>query len=159
MRGRQDPQTGRLEMKTELIIPSYDRVAILMQTIGQVRQLYPELDICLGIQGESPSREQLDRLLKDPHMRVEVLTVPSLTRTLNHCIRTSQADVVLMLDDDAVPFFRWAESHLEAFLKNPGLGFTAGREVRLRKEGQHFQRASASLSRPCSDPFSGRTKA
>ena len=32
-------------MKTELIIPSYDRVAILMQTIGQVRQLYPELDI------------------------------------------------------------------------------------------------------------------
>ena len=91
-------------------------------------------------------------------MRVEVLTVPSLTRTFNHCIRTSQADVVLMLDDDAVPFFRWAESHLEAFLKYPGLAFTAGREVRLRKGRSAFSESVRIVVEALFGPFLGKDK-
>jgi GT2 family glycosyltransferase len=52
---------------------------------------------------------------------------------LTECIRTSTADIVLILDDDAVPCFGWMESHRAAFEEDPDLAYTGGREVRLTK--------------------------
>jgi len=116
----------------ELIIPTYNRLDILQNTVLQVRTLYPDLPICLGIQGEIPDsilRVMLDR---DPHLRCERLPSPGTTRTLNHCIISSQADIALIIDDDAVPCSGWLESHMQALSSDPGLAYTCGREIRVR---------------------------
>lgn len=67
-------------------------------------------------------------------IRIERLSVPSTTATLNHCFSSSRADILLLLDDDAEPHFGWVEAHVNAFAANSDLAYTAGREVRATKE-------------------------
>jgi GT2 family glycosyltransferase len=117
----------------ELIIPTYNRLRILGQTLRQVRVLYPDLAICVGLQGEMPDKEFEAHLLRDPHLRIEKLPEPGTTRALNHCIGTSRADIVLSLDDDAVPCTGWLEAHLGAFSEEDALAYTSGRIVELKR--------------------------
>lgn len=125
-------------LSVELIIPSYNRIPILQETVKKVRTLYPELALCLGIQGEMPGPAFSEFLRRDGRVRLEAMSAPSTTKTLNHCIRTSRADVILILDDDAVPFFGWAEAHLGAFEREHGLAYTSGRELRFSKGRRAF---------------------
>jgi cellulose synthase/poly-beta-1,6-N-acetylglucosamine synthase-like glycosyltransferase len=125
-------------LTVELLIPSYNRLSILRKTLARVRILYPDLKICLGLQGEMPDPDWQKELSADPLIRVERLAAPSTTATLNHCVVTSRADIVLILDDDAVPHFGWRESHLAAFSADDGLAYTAGREVRASKNSSSF---------------------
>ena len=125
-------------LNVELIIPSYNRLPILLNTFKSIRILYPSLKICLGIQGERSITDYSKELNNDPNLRIELLSVPSLTGTLNHCIRNSKADIILILDDDAIPFLGWAEAHVAAFRNNENLVFTAGREVRVKKKRTAF---------------------
>lgn len=126
------------KLKAELIIPSYNRLATLRETLNQVATLYPDLGICLGLQGDEPTVDFLAEFKKRHLARIEYLPQPSTTRTLNHCITTSQADIVLILDDDAIPHFGWLETHLAAFARDPALVYTAGREVRSSKGRSSF---------------------
>lgn len=125
-------------LTVEMVIPSYNRLNILKNTLKQVRTLYPDLKICLGLQGEMPDKDFQMQLNDDPYLRVEILPTPSTTGTLNYCIINSQADIVLILDDDAVPCFGWLEAHIKAFEEQPDLAYTSGREVRLTKERSSF---------------------
>ncbi len=126
-------QVVEQSLTVELVIPSYNRLSILRNTLKQVRMLYPDLNICLGLQGEKPDQDFQDQLESDPCVRVEVLPVPSTTGTLNHCILSSQADIILSLDDDAVPCFGWLEAHVAAFTRDTDLVYTSGREIRSTK--------------------------
>jgi GT2 family glycosyltransferase len=114
----------------ELIIPSYNRLPMLRESISRIRVLYPQIRICVGLQGEKPDADFQAQLDHDRLIRIEHSSVPSTTRALNYCIRTSDADIILILDDDAVPCFGWAESHIAAFRADPGLSYTCGREIR-----------------------------
>jgi GT2 family glycosyltransferase len=122
------------DLRTELVIPSFNRLGVLSDTLKQVRALYPGLHICLGLQGEMPDEEFQQELDNDPGIRVEMMTAPGTTRTLNHCILSSGADVILIMDDDAIPCPGWLEAHLAAFTDDPDLLYTAGREVRVTKK-------------------------
>ncbi len=124
-------------LSAELVIPSYNRIDTLRKTLKQVRLLYPGMRICLGLQGEVPDQFQKEASL-DPNMRVQKMPAPGTTPTLNQCIFSSQADIILILDDDAVPHFGWFESHMAAFSNDPELAYTAGREVRSTKEKSSF---------------------
>lgn len=117
----------------ELVIVSYARPARLRRTLGDIRRLHPELPICLGLQGEQPEGAFAAGLARDPALRIEWREAPSITCSLNACIRSSAADVVLLLDDDAVPCPGWLERHLAAFVNEPALSYTTGREVRLNR--------------------------
>jgi GT2 family glycosyltransferase len=86
--------------------------------------------ICVGLQGEKPEIDFQARLDNDRLIRVEYSSIPCTTRALNHCIRTSDAEIILILDDDAVPCFGWAESHIAAYQADPWLSYTCGREIR-----------------------------
>jgi GT2 family glycosyltransferase len=88
------------------------------------------LDICIGVQGNQPTGEFLQHLMKDPHLRIIKKEVPSTTATLNHCISSSSADIVLLLDDDAIPNPGWLEAHLNTFETDPNLAYSCGREIR-----------------------------
>ena len=117
--------------RVELVIPSYNRLPILRRTFCEVRRLYPDLPICLGLQGEISNAAQ--QYQEDDAKLVRIMTFdePSTTKTLNACISSSTADIVLLLDDDAVPCAGWLESHLRAFADDSELVYTAGREIRV----------------------------
>jgi GT2 family glycosyltransferase len=85
-----------------------------------------------------PTKDLHAYLEGDSNLRVEKLSSPSTTGTLNHCISTSQADVVLILDDDATPCCGWVESHVTAFARSPDLAYTSGREVRSSEKQSAF---------------------
>ena len=125
------------KLTAELIIPSYNRVTVLQKTLQKIRTIYPDIPICLGFQGEVPD-DFLKQLKDDPGIRFIMVSPPGTTPTLNRCIFSSQADIVLILDDDAVPHFGWLESHMAAFFHDPHLAYTAGREVRSEKGRSSF---------------------
>jgi GT2 family glycosyltransferase len=120
-------------LSVEIVIPSYKRLSVLIETVKKIRQIYPTIRICLGLQGELPETETLAALSSDANLRIEKMPSPSSTVTITECIRSSSADVVLILDDDAAPCFGWMESHVAAFEQDPDLAYTGGREVRLTK--------------------------
>lgn len=94
--------------------------------------IYPDIPICLGLQGHVPD-DFLKHVAQYLGLRIIMLSSPGTTATLNRCIFSSQADIVLIVDDDAVPHFGWFESHMAAFAQEPDLAYTAGREVRSAK--------------------------
>lgn len=145
------------DLNAELVIPSYKRVVTLQTTLNQVRTIYPELRICLALQGEAP-REFLERTERDPFLRVLQMPTPGTTPALNSAISSSHADVILILDDDAVPHFGWLESHLQAFARDPELSYTAGREVRATKEKSSFSALVRILVEAFFGMFCGRDK-
>jgi GT2 family glycosyltransferase len=149
--------TGR-NVTVELVIPTYNRLSILRETLRQVRVLYPDLDICIGIQGEMPDSAFEAQLRRDPHLRVEKLPVPGTTRALNHCIRTSRADIVLSLDDDAVPCTGWLESHLAAFSADDGLVYTSGRIIELKRSRSSVSELSRIIAEYAGAFYLPRTK-
>ena len=116
----------------EIVIPSYNRISTLQETLKQLRVLYPDTHVCLGLQADVPteSHKQFD---VDPKIRVIRLASPGTTSALNQCISSSKADILLILDDDAIPCFGWLESHVSAFASDPELTYTCGREIRFRK--------------------------
>lgn len=129
---------SRNDLTTEIVIPSYNRLNILKDTLLNIRQLYPDTKICLGLQGEVDTMN-FDFLSQgDPNLRIEKLPAPSTTTALNHCISTSQADIILILDDDSIPCCCWLEEHLKAFVDNPDLIYTSGRIVELRRRRPAF---------------------
>lgn len=119
-------------MKTELVIVSYNRSDILAATLANIRQLYPDLPICLGLQGGDA--EALAQHFEQAFaVRAICLEAPSVTKTLNSCLLSSSADLVLMLDDDAVPCPGWLEAHAAAFEADADLAYSSGREIRVHK--------------------------
>jgi len=120
-------------LSCELIIPSYNRISILESSLKNIRAVYPDLDICIGLQGDRPTGKFLQHLMKDPHLRIIFKELPSTTATLNHCISSSSADIVLLLDDDAIPNPGWLEAHLTSFERDPNLAYSCGREIRTSK--------------------------
>jgi GT2 family glycosyltransferase len=128
----------RSQQSVELVIPSYNRLAVLAGTLARIRTLYPDLRICLGLQGNMPEGDFQALLKNDSHMRMEIMASPGTTVTLNQCVRTSRADIVLILDDDSVPCFGWLEAHEDAFLRDSALAYTTGREVRTTRGRTSF---------------------
>ena len=119
----------------ELVVVSYTRLAALETTLRAVRRLYPDLPVCVGLQGPAPEGVFAAWLDEERRrsglLRLERFAEPSITRSLNHCVRSSAAEIVLLLDDDARPCLGWLEAHLRALAADPDLAYTSGREVRL----------------------------
>ena len=122
----------KTNLTAEVVIPSYNRLNILRNTLKHVRLLYPQAKICLGLQGAMPSRDFQQELDSDHNLRIVKLSAPNTPLTLNRCISTSKADIVLIIDDDAVPCIGWLESHINVYI-NTNLIYTTGREVRLNQ--------------------------
>ncbi len=120
-------------LSCEVVIPSYNRFPTLVATVANIRKLYPAVDICVGIQGDIPESGLPASLSADPHLRVERMPFPSSTVAMTACIRSSHADILLILDDDACPCQGWLEAHVTAFERDAGLAYTGGRELRLSK--------------------------
>lgn len=146
------------KISVELVIPSFNRLDILHATLENIRKIYPRLSICIGLQGQYPDNTFQRFIDEDSHIRVEKMPYPSTANTLNHCIITSNAEIVLILDDDAVPCFDWLESHLGAFNQISTLAYTSGREVRATKERNLFSELSRIFTELISGLFLSQDK-
>lgn len=120
-------------MSYELVIPSYNRLEILRQTYLYVRKMYPHLPICLGLQGDNIENAFQTEELADDWLRIMKLTKLSPTYALNACVKSSDSDIILILDDDSVPCDNWLESYLELFKAEVNLLYASGREIRLMR--------------------------
>lgn len=121
-------------LTVEIVIPSYNRLNTLADTVYKIRQLYPDVKICLGLQGEMPNTELQKKWASDPILRIEKLPEPGTTKALNRCILSSSSDILLSLDDDAYPCHGWLEEHLKAFIDDLSLSYTSGRVIELIKQ-------------------------
>lgn len=121
-------------LTAEIVIPSYNRLNTLAEMLHNIRMLYPDVKICLGLQGQMPDNELQSKLDSDPNLRIEKLPAPGTTGALNRCILSSSSDIVLSLDDDAYPCHGWIEAHVSAFMNNPDLPYTSGRVIELTKK-------------------------
>jgi GT2 family glycosyltransferase len=126
-------------LSCEVVIPSYKRLENLKTTVAGIRLLYPTIKVCLGLQGDMPGPELDQELSADPNLRIEKMPSPSSTITMTTCIKSSGADIILILDDDAVPVHGWMEAHRAAFENDPDLAYTGGREVRLSRKRPPFE--------------------
>ena len=122
-----DPQGETVE----LIIPSFNRVERLIETLRAVRRLYPTLPIRVALQGPDDRPRLAAALAGDRHLTVGHRPEPGLIPAINAAFRESGADICLLLDDDAVPCDGWLEAHLAA-LRDPSVSYTFGREVNAR---------------------------
>jgi len=121
------PRKGTVRA-AELVIPSYNRIDRLEQTLLAIRRLYPCLPIRVALQGED-HRSRLKSLLEaDNHFVIEYAEQPGLIAALNRAVSNSPAEICILLDDDAVPCDGWLEAHLDAF-NDPVVAYTFGREV------------------------------
>lgn len=121
-------------MRFEAVVVSYGREKVLLENHAALRALYPELPVCWGIQGPL-SGEISAAVESDPHLRLEHREQPHITAALNQCIRSSEVDVVIMLDDDARPCPGWLEAFEAAFAVYPDAAYIMGREIRTRCHG------------------------
>lgn len=148
----------RPDLSIEVIIPSYNRMQVLKDTLQRIRQLYPHVKICVGLQGQVPDSGFQSLLERDPELRIEKQSEPATVRSLNHCIETSSADIILLLDDDAIPCPGWLEEHLRAFTDDPALVYTSGRVIELRRNRPAFSEWTRIMTEWFFGIFMGRDK-
>lgn len=116
----------------EVVIPSYGREHLLPDQLLWLRRLYPHLPVCWGLQGAYDPH--LDGLAKNTEqLRIVHDPSPHITRTINTCLQSSQADYVLLLDDDAHPCPGWLEAFTAVFEDSPDLIYCMGREIRVHQ--------------------------
>jgi hypothetical protein len=118
----------------EVVVVTYGRDETLLKNYATLRALYPDLPVCWGVQGPVSNRVR-EAAAADPLLRVEHREQPHITATLNQCIRSSQAQVAVMLDDDAGPCPGWLEGFRAAFAAHPEAAYVMGREIRTRGHG------------------------
>lgn len=121
-------------MRHEIVIVSYGRDELLIQNHRVLRQLYPATPVCWGLQG-ALSHAVREIETNDQSLRIVHRQTPHITATLNDCLGSSNAEIVLLLDDDAVPCPGWLEMMDDVFTRHQGLVYCMGREIRLNS---HF---------------------
>jgi len=127
-----------------VVIPTYRREEVLLQTIGHVLQLQPPpAEIIVVDQTEEhavSTAAALKALSTEGKIRLISLSKPSITHAMNVGLLEAKEDVVLFLDDDVVPDKALAAAHLNAHAE--GCNIIAGRVLQPGDE-------------PAADDYSG----
>ena len=108
--------------KLTVVIPTYRREEVLLDTIGGLLKLQsPPAEIL--VVDQTPVHEQstdrpLSTLENQRRIRLIRLTEPSVTHAMNIGLRLASSDVVLFVDDDIVPGPRLVDAHARAQTKH-----------------------------------------
>jgi GT2 family glycosyltransferase len=127
-----------------IAIPTYERGAVLCETIEQLLALEPRA-------GEIVIVDQTPRHPPDVAARLEAweranairvirLDAPSITRAMNTALREAKNAHVLFLDDDIIPSPHLAGAHSAAFA-DPGVWAVVGQVLQPGETPAHFEEA------------------
>ena len=115
-----------------VIIPSYRREHVLLDTIHYLRDLQPPpAEIIVVDQTgdhEVSVQEQLDQWDKKNVIRWVRLTKPSIPGAMNRGLLSARNDIVLFVDDDIIPSQNLINAHSVAHGAE-GVGVVAGRVI------------------------------
>jgi glycosyltransferase involved in cell wall biosynthesis len=115
-------------MRISLIIPTFDRQAVLCNTLKMaVSQDYPDYEVIVVDQTKEIS-EDLRAVLNDLGERVQYmrLATPNVSKARNTGVRQSTGDVTVFIDDDVIINRDYLSRHALHYLKNPRIGGVVG---------------------------------
>jgi GT2 family glycosyltransferase len=120
-----------------VVIPTYQRGSVLIETIGKLLHLRPPPAEILIVDQTIEHRPDVSRKLKDMHtdgvIRWLRLGRPSIPRSMNEGLRQASQPVVLFLDDDIIPDQNLIGAHTRAHFEN-GHNVVAGQVLQPGEE-------------------------
>jgi len=124
------PQTSATSLS--IVVPTYRRERVLIDTIEALLQLEPQGAEILVID-QSPSHEPavayaLERFVREGCIRRARLQTPNIPAAMNLGLRLARGHFALFVDDDIRPAPGLVEAHLSA-LARTGAGLVAGRVI------------------------------
>lgn len=127
-------------------IPTYNREAVLLETLAHLMKQVPAPGEILVIDQTARHEVETERQLSDWHARGEIewsrLSSPSITRAMNHALLAARHDIVLFVDDDVVPAPDLLAAHIDAHASKKGI-LVAGRIIQPWQEGQDLSGGAA----------------
>lgn len=130
-------------MGLSIVIPTYGREQVLLDSISNLRRLEPPpLEIIVVDQTrrhEAGVEESLRQLSADRIVRHIRMPLPSIPGAMNRGLREARGDIVLFLDDDIIPDPQLIAAHLAAHARQSGR-LIAGRVIQPWEEGIDFSR-------------------
>ncbi|MCK4404648.1 MAG: glycosyltransferase, partial [candidate division Zixibacteria bacterium] len=116
------------DIRVSIIIPTYNREEILPQTVDLIlEENFPDCEIILIHQRPRRS-EQFQEFLKRVETRIRYLVVgwASVPRACNFGAKKACGEIILMLDDDIIPYPNLVPAHLKNY-EDPEIGAVAGK--------------------------------
>lgn len=93
-------------------IPTYNRGAILLESIALLRGLEPTAELLIVDQTREHPADVARRLAELRDVRVIVLAEPSIPRAMNVALAEASNEIVLFLDDDVIPSGELLRAHV-----------------------------------------------
>lgn len=123
-----------------IAIPTYNRGAILVETIERLLVLEPKADEIV-IVDQTPAHPpeiatKLETWSRSGAIRWERLEKPSVPAAMNHALRIASQPIVLFLDDDLIPDPSLAGAHLLAH--GDDIWAVVGQVLQPGEESRHF---------------------
>ena len=114
-----------MKPKVSIVVPTYGREGVLLETLRHLRALEPAPDEILVVDQtpdhEDGTRSQLQALRRAGAIRWMCLAKPSIPRAMNVGLVHANSERVLFLDDDIVPCAALVGAHAEAGAHGPSI--------------------------------------
>ena len=134
------------ELRVGIVIPTYRRERVLVETLEQLLRLSERADQIVVIdqteQHESATTECLEAMHAQGAIRWIRQQPPSITAAMNRGLREATGDVVLFLDDDIAPEPALVSAHRLAHATHADT-LIAGRVIQPWEEGIDFSNHEA----------------
>lgn len=132
-------------MSLSIAIPSYNRGAILVETIDRLLALDPRADEILVVdqtrEHPPPIAERLAGWSASGAIRLIHLDEPSIPRAMNAALTAARSRYVLYLDDDIIPTPSLVSAHLAAYERSD-IAAVVGQVLQPGEEPAHFDEAT-----------------
>jgi GT2 family glycosyltransferase len=136
-------------MSLSLVIPTYRREAVLVETLRRFLALAPPPDEIVVVDQtpahEPATAEALAALEREGRIRLIRLPEPSIPKAMNTGLLEARHDIVLFADDDVVPDARLVGAHLAAQVEE-GVGIVAGRVIQPWDKGVPPEKRNPAIS-------------
>lgn len=126
-------------------IPTFNRGAILVETIGQLLALEPRAAEIVVVDQTKAHPPEIEARLADYAARGEIrlirLPEPSIPHAMNVALAEATGDVVLFLDDDSEPSPHLVRGHADAY-RDAGVWAVVGQVLQPGEQVAHFEEAT-----------------
>ncbi len=143
-------------MTLSVVIPTFGREAVLVETIRQLLAQQPPAGEILVMDQtpvhEASTRDCLEEWSQTGAIRWIRLAKPGIPQAMNRGLLEAGGEVVLFLDDDIVPLPGLIQAHLQAYTDYPDAWAVAGQVLQPGQEPEDGAfRLSCLLPRPAPD--------
>jgi glycosyltransferase involved in cell wall biosynthesis len=130
-----------VSLRFSVIIPTYKRCQLLKQVFeGLKAQTYCNFEVLVVVKS---SRDGTEELVKSYKQVIDMRIIPQqegfVTHALNLGLKEAKGDLVVFLDDDAVPNTDWLQKHLQTY-EQLGVAAVAGDAVPVKLENGKLER-------------------